>query len=220
MRQIKEKLQAITLRERGYSLNEIVVRVGVAKSTASLWVRNIPLSEKARERLLTKIKLGQVVSAERKRGKTQALIQSYFDEATRGFNENFLNKKQIRVLCSLLYWCEGAKSQYNGVHFVNSDPALIRLFLKLFHEGFSIDKKRIIARIHLHQYHNPGHQLKFWSQATGLSPSQFRKPYLKPNTGKRIRKDYPGCIAIRYGSNNIARELLTTAKAFMAFMGA
>lgn len=61
----EEKLKAIALREQGYSLNEIIDRVGVAKSSVSVWVRNIPLTVKAKKRLLTKIKLGQLIAAEK-----------------------------------------------------------------------------------------------------------------------------------------------------------
>lgn len=41
-----EKRQAIELRYAGYSVDEIADKVGVAKSTVSLWVRGIPLQRK------------------------------------------------------------------------------------------------------------------------------------------------------------------------------
>lgn len=63
-RKIKEKLKAIKLRGQGFSLNEILKEIDVSKSSVSEWVRNVPLSNSARKRLLTKIKLGQLISAE------------------------------------------------------------------------------------------------------------------------------------------------------------
>ncbi len=56
---IDEKLRAIRLREKGYSLGEIVEIIEVAKSTVSVWVRNVPLTKIARDRLLTKYHLGR-----------------------------------------------------------------------------------------------------------------------------------------------------------------
>ena len=216
---IEEKLQAIQLREQGYSVNEIVERVGVAKSSVSTWVRNVLLSPQARTRLLTKIKLGQVVSAERKHEQMRNLLDEYFQAALQEMGGQEFQKIHKKILCALLYWCEGVKSHYNGVAFINSDPRLIQLFLGLFRESFDVDEEKIKPRIHLHEYHDPQTQLHFWAQITGIPEAHFSKPYLKPHTGKRIRKDYPGCLSIRYGSNDMARRLLSVAKAFFVVYG-
>ena len=47
------KARAIELREQGWSVNDIAVELGVARSTAWLWVKHLPLdpdSERARSR--------------------------------------------------------------------------------------------------------------------------------------------------------------------------
>ena len=49
-----EKIRAIKLRREGLSYREIRKHVPVAKSTLSLWLKNIPLKEKDRKRLYTK----------------------------------------------------------------------------------------------------------------------------------------------------------------------
>lgn len=216
---IEEKLQAIKLREQGYSVNEIVERVGAAKGSISVWVRNIPLTPDSRARLLTKIKLGQRISAERKHARVQSVFDGYIQAALKEIEGEDFQKIHKKILCALLYWCEGIKNHYNGVAFVNSDPRLIALFLGLFRESFDVDEEKIKARIHLHEYHDPQTQLHFWAQATGIPEAHFGKPYLKPHTGKRIRKDYPGCLSIKYGSNDMARQLLSVAKAFFAAYG-
>lgn len=215
----KEKLEAIRLREKGYSLNEILQNVGVAKSSISMWVRNVSLTADARKRLLTKIKLGQLISAERKHAKTLASIQNHFDEASSQISNINLDRFLKRLICSLLYWCEGTKNQYTGVAFVNSDPKLIKTFIELFRDGFDVDEKKFRACIHLHEYHNSQKQHEFWAKVADIPLNQFRHPYLKPNTGKRVRKNYQGCISIRYYSNDIARQLLTTAEAFLLRSG-
>src|ERR1700755_299181 len=48
---LREK--ALELRKQGWSVNDLAVRLGVAKSTAYLWVKHIPLdpdSERARQK--------------------------------------------------------------------------------------------------------------------------------------------------------------------------
>lgn len=165
-RKIEEKLKAIELRKKGYSLSEIVAKIGVAKSSVSVWVRNVFLSDKARRRLLTKIKLGQLISAENKRQRTQKIIDNYRRQAIREVVRKSLDKIYKKIMCSLLYWCEGSKDYYKGVYFANSDPRLVKTFLQLFRESFDLNEKRFRACVHLHQYHNSMKQLKFWSDIT------------------------------------------------------
>jgi orotate phosphoribosyltransferase-like protein len=45
------KEKAIKLRKNGYSLKEISEKLNIAKSTASVWLRNIKLTQKAKKRL-------------------------------------------------------------------------------------------------------------------------------------------------------------------------
>lgn len=209
---LKDKV--VQRRKQGNSLNELHSIFGVSKSTLSLWLRDVRISDKAKTRLLRKITVGQYVSAENKKKKTQALLKKYFDQAINDINKIHFNRKILKLICSLIYWCEGAKDQFGGVMFTNSDPNLIRTFLVLFRNSFNLDENKFRACIHLHSYHDPNKQLQFWSQITKIPTSRFIKPFLKKNTGKRIREGYPGCISIRYHSNDIARQLLTITRAF------
>lgn len=218
-RKIKEKLKAIELRERGFSLNEILKEINASKSSVSVWVRNVRLSNNARKRLLTKIKLGQLISAENKRKRTEDILKKYLQEAGREIEKRSLDRVAARIFCSLLYWCEGGKSHFQGLNFTNSDPHLVRTFLFLLRKGFNLDEGKFRPCIHLHKYHNIKSQINFWSKITKIPKSQFIKPFLKLNTGKRIRKDYPGCIGIRYHSNDLARQILMTAEAFLSKHG-
>lgn len=213
---VEEKLKAVRLRKRGYSLNEIVEKIGVAKSSISLWVRNITLTSRARKRLLTKIKLGQLAVAENKRKRTRETINSYRLKASKEVNLAWINKKISKIICSLLYWCEGAKSLYRGVDFTNSDPELIKTFIYLLRNSFNLDENKFRVCVHLHHYHDIEKQLKFWSGITRIPRNQFIKPFLKKNTGKIIRKSYEGCVSIRYHDTALGRQLLMTAKAFLS----
>lgn len=212
---IAEKRIAEQMRRQGYSLNEIAQKLHVAKSTVSLWVRDVELSEKAKECLLSKIKLGQYISAENKKKRTKEGLDNYYNNALVEIGKTTLNKSSARTACALMYYCEGNKSLFNGVCFTNSDPALIKTFLFLFRKGFDIDERKLSACIHLHEYHDAAQQLDFWSRTTGIPESQFSKPYLKPNTGKRIRKNYQGCVSVRYHNNDMGRQLLMIGKAFL-----
>jgi len=210
---IEEKLKAIELRKHGYSLNEIIEKIGVSKSTASNWLKNIKLNHSGRLRLSERIKLGRLKSAEKKRNKTEEKLKYFYAEGLRDIDKISLNKSTIRMLCSLIYWCEGIKNHFQGVTFINSDPKLIRIFLYLLRKGYDIEESKFRICIHIHEYHDPLKQMTFWSGITNIPTNQFIKPYLKQNTGKRIRLGYEGCISLRYRNNDLARQLLMMAKA-------
>src|SRR3989344_6829669 len=53
-----EKNRALSLRLRGKSIKEIAREVGVAKSTVSLWCRDIVLSKEQTEKLQEKMRQG------------------------------------------------------------------------------------------------------------------------------------------------------------------
>ena len=108
----------------------------------------------------------------------------------------------------MLYWCEGGKTEKAKLSFINSDPILVRYFVDNFRKAFDVDESRFRPMIHIHNYHNADTQTKFWSDITKIPVSQFTKPYNKPNTGKRIKKDYQGCISLRYYGRKVREEMM------------
>ncbi|MDQ5949811.1 MAG: hypothetical protein QG563_318, partial [Patescibacteria group bacterium] len=56
------KAQVINLRKSGFSISELSNKFGVSKSTVSTWVKNIPLSIKAKARIDSLYTAGQVKS--------------------------------------------------------------------------------------------------------------------------------------------------------------
>lgn len=215
--EVKEK--CVELRQRGFSINEIATETNIAKATLSEWLRNVKLSTPARQRLISRIKKGRFVSAENKKRRTQSYLDSYFRNSINALDSLRVDTTTARILCGVVYWCEGAKNQFSGVKFTNSDPTVIASFLYLFRRGFEIDESKLRALIHLHEYHDKNKQLAFWSKVAKIPKSQFIRPYLKPHTGKRIRNDYQGCVTISYYSNDLARQLLMLGKAFFARYG-
>ncbi len=216
---ILNKLEAIRLRKKGYSLNEIVEKLNVAKSSVSLWVRDVELHSKAKRRLLTRVRKGQLAARESKKRKIRQIMDNYFESASRKFQVEKLNPEISRAICAVMYWCEGAKNHYSGVRFTNSDPSLVSAFLHFFRKSFQVDETKFRVCVHLHKYHKKSKQLEFWSKVTKIKKDRFIKPFNKPNTEKRIRENYQGCISVYYHSNDMARQLLMTARAFLSKHG-
>lgn len=211
-----EKQKAINLRKEGYSLNEIAEVVPASKSTISLWVKDVPMSISAQKRLASRYTYAQIRSQEVIKGKTLEKNRIISQKVQDTLTTVSFNKKQQKILCAMIYWCEGNKGVRDLVFFTNSDPQLIKTFLSLFRNSFEIIEEKFRVCMHLHSYHNEIKQKEFWSKITSIPQSQFFKTYQKPNSGLYKKEGYQGCVQIRYMNVSIARELLALARAYMS----
>lgn len=209
--------KAISLRKKGYSLNEVASQLGISKSSASLWLRDISLPKKARERIEQRRVKARIHAGETNRQKTNRRISCAYEYGQEVVKASNLTPDGLRVLCALVYWCEGAKiRRRNTFSFSNSDPELVTMFMRLFRSGFPVNESKLRLNLHVHEYHNSNKQLQFWSNLTNIPLSQCHKPYLKPHTSKRTREGYEGCVSIRYLDVTVARDVEGIAKAFLS----
>lgn len=216
MPRLKSKFfKAQNLRKRGASLKELSQKLGISKSTASLWSRNIILSNKAQRRLLGVISKAQLISAQKRIAKTNESRFQYENKGRELIARIKISDDILKLFCGLLYWCEGSKADDNTVQFTNSEPKLIKSFVELLRRSFILDEKKFRVSLHLHGYHSAKKQIDFWSKITKIPKKQFIKPYRKPNTGKRIKLSYQGCVNLRYNDVKVARELLGIGQAFL-----
>lgn len=214
---IEVKDKALRLRKKGYSIKEISDKLNIAKSTSSLWVRNLELDEKARERLVKRRLIGYYKTALRWKEKNIEEELKYTEVGDEVVSKVSRNNESLKLFCSLLYWCEGSKGRV--ISFTNSDPLLIKTFLTTFRRGFTPNEKKFRILMHLHGYHNEKIQKNFWSKLTNIPRNQFNKTYHKLNTKKRIKENYQGCISLRYYDSKIAKELKAIYKSFVENMG-
>lgn len=208
--------KAKRLRKEGFSLSEIALRLHISKSTSSLWVRGISLNERATQRLRHRREIGfENMRATRRRllEQERRTIRKYSQNDI--FNLN-LSPALRRILCALLYACEGGKRTKEGVRFMNSDPNLVRSFLVLMRKGFKIDENRFRVCLHLHDYHDENKEKIYWSKITGIPVKQFIKPFHKKNSKITIKENYRGCASIRYHDSNIARRILDLAEGVLS----
>jgi predicted transcriptional regulator len=212
---ILEHRKAIALRKRGYSVKEIAAILPIAKSTVSFLVQGVKLNKKAEARIIKRIGLGRLRAGQAKKERVRMFEEKCLEDGRILNSAIYQDVQFAKIMCAMLFWCEGNKNPRHGMYFTNSDPNLIRKFLELLRKSFKIDESKFHPCIHIHEYHDPKKQLDFWSKATNIPKEQFIRPYRKVNTAKRIREGYQGCIGIRYCSNNLARELIGIAKAFL-----
>jgi len=213
MRIEMNRAKARKLRKDGFSFREISEKLGISKSTASLWLRGIELSVSAKKRIIDLGVAGRRKATETNDRKRIDENKKILEKIERNFEGISCSEIDYKVECALLYWCEGTKYEKNtSVSFINADPEMIRYFLYVFRKAFNLDEKKFRALIHLHEYHDAARQLKFWSDITKIPINQFNKPYLKKNTGKNKKENYPGCISIRYSDIRIYKEIMFIIK--------
>lgn len=215
-----EKEKAISLRKKGFSFSEISETLRVSKSSVSVWVKDIPLSKHAKQ----KIEKNRIDARNRAAITHRRQVDNKFSDAHLYGKEVIakaaINADTARLLCAIMYWCEGTKIRRGEIlSFTNSDPLVIASFLRLLREGFSIDEQKLRVSVHLHEYHDTGVQLRFWSKVTTISLTQFHRPYQKPHTGIRTREGYQGCASIRYLNVDFGRRLEAIATVFLNKMG-
>jgi len=199
-------LSAAKLRRSGYSLREISEKLKISKSTASLWVRKQKISDIGKKRLDNLSIKGREKSKLALHKKRINRLKKIEKECTVLLKKSNFKKDDLKLMLSLLYWCEGGKTD-KRVTFINSDYSLIKLFLKLLRKSFPINENKLKALLHLHVYHNRKEMLEYWASTTGIKLENI-SIYNKKNSGIRKKDGYKGCISIRYGDCQILNEIM------------
>jgi transposase len=193
--------EARDLRTQGLSYNEIAARLDVAKSSVSLWVRDLPRPERfnyvANPRRYEGLR--RYMASQRQARAVQRVKETEAAAAEIGD----LSDREVVIAGAIAYWCEGAKNKPNRkadrVMFINSDPGLIRFFLR-FLDVAGVNRGDLILRTYIHENASVEAAERFWLEVTGVQPSQFRSPVLKHHNPKTHRtnvgENYHGCLRI------------------------
>lgn len=208
---ILEKEKAKELRKSGYSLSEISSNLNVSKSTASLWTKHVKINQLGVDRIKEKSKSARSKVFEILHNRKLERLSIADLEAEKRISEFQLDSYTAIVALSIMYWCEGSKDD-RSVHFTNSDPDLVKIFMKLFRQCFPVDEKKIKITAHLHDYHNEKEILEFWSSVTNVPLSQFNKPFRKESKHTFKKEGYKGCVRINYHNSHITRVIQLFAK--------
>ena len=209
---LQEKNEAIKLRERGFSYNEIMKKVFVSKSTLSLWCRDITLTASQEERLQKKklmgAELGRTRGAKRQQRRRIRVTQDIILKAIKAVGK--LNKRERFVAGIGLYLGDGNKGD-RGVGFSNANPEIIKFMVNWFEEFLQDSNKKIKCALWLHDNLDENKAKKFWSEYLGIPESQFTKTYVAKNieNSKKIRKNIHeyGIISMRIHCKEMQRTM-------------
>ncbi|MDP2704912.1 MAG: hypothetical protein U1D31_02080 [Patescibacteria group bacterium] len=203
MAKSKEKLFAHTLRREGKSILYISQQLNIAKSTVSVWCKDITLTSFQKSQLHKNSIIaghkGRMIGAMQNHLKKLQTIETYRIEAEK--NVGRLSAREQLLLGTALYWAEGGRKS-SGFSFVNSDPNMIAFISKWLQGSFQIQKEDFIPRIYINELHKPRAEkiLKFWSALLQLPRNQFRRISFIKTKQKKMYENYDnyyGMLALK-----------------------
>ena len=207
---IREK--AIAFRQAGKTYDEIARVLLVPKSTLSVWLHKLELTADARSRLLKRRRahnkfIRSIAHAVHKKKRRAYLLR--IDKNNKNLFTQLENPEVAKLALAILYQAEGTKSGRSWLTFGNSDPAMIRLFLRLLSHCYVIDKSRFRCTVQCRADQNIEYLESFWSRTTRIPPAQFYKTRIDPRSvGKPSKNhDYKGVCRIDYFSADVFNDL-------------
>lgn len=173
-------------REEGLPITEICKRVGAAKSSVSVWVRDIELTPEQKETLHQ----GHYAYRAQQSGghanarKFRTIRENYQEEGRIKAKE----KDPLHIAGCMLYWGEGSKAR-NALSLANSDPDLICFYLQFLQESLQIPEQQITVRIYCYISNGISQEEieKYWFDKLNLPTSSFRKSVinLRPKSSQQ-----------------------------------
>jgi transcriptional regulator with XRE-family HTH domain len=216
-----ERLAARRIRrEEGASIKDIARRVGVSVSSVSLWVRDIELTPEQHRKLL----LGNPAYNRQLAGwRANRRIASRRRRASQDEGRERARRADPFFLAGcMLFWAEGDKCR-NAVRVTNSDPDLLRLFVRFLRECYGAPIERIAVNCNLFADHVERQREieDFWLRTLELPRSCLRKSivnvYSKYSQKKRKNKLPYGTCKVVYSDTRTVQSIYGAIQEYAGF---
>lgn len=193
---VQEREQAIQLRREGFSYNDILREIPVAKSTLSNWLKDLPLTNEEKQTLKKRrnsnISRGRIRAATANRRNRLEREKQWLEEAKKEFEQNS-NDPFFYVGISL-YWAEGTKRNGN-CSFVNSDLEMVSVFVSWLETFAQVPRETLYYRLYLHKSYDHENCEQFWANGLRVSVSTFKRTVYKSSKSLvKKRPSYKGCM--------------------------
>lgn len=182
-----EKIEKLKeLRSQGYSINELVEKLAMPKTTIWHHIHSIKLLPiyvsriRSRQGGSRKRKEARIKEAE---AKARIILSSRHREAM--------------IALVMLYWGEGHKGRCD---FINTDGNMISFYLQTLRNVFNIPNDGFMPTMRIFSGMDREECLSYWSKVTGFPKKQFK---IRFNDGMtRGRSEHGMCrIIVRKGGN-------------------
>jgi hypothetical protein len=209
------RLRARAMRAEGKSLNQIATALGAAKSTISLWVRDVGLSEDQIADLRSRgSRLGgqnRGAQVNRERARAQRLVWQ-----KEGRERAAHHSTRLHFIGCLLYWAEGAKT-HRMVHFVNSDQDMLLVFMRFLREEMQVADEKIKIHVQCHTSDSAEIQRieRYWLDLFALPDSALKKTRIRPSSLATHNHHVNGICTIRVQSTALTQRIMGAVQEYM-----
>lgn len=213
-----EQQLARRLRADGWSVKAIERQLGVARSSVSVWVRDVPLSPTQLQHLADLERRGPVVSAERRSAAARGERLRYQDAGRTLARE----RGSLYAAGCMLYWAEGAKRR-NTVKLTNADPEVLAFFARFLRREFDVPPEKMRVHCNLFADHlSRQHEIEnFWLSRLRLRRAALQKStvnvYSKYSQKKRVNKLPYGTCALMVHSTRIVQTIYGSIQEYGGF---
>ncbi len=191
--------KAIELRLAGKSYGEVAKILDVSKGSLSLWFKNLKLPRATQKLLEEKMRIAREHNLfENNRRRTRAIRIENQQIRKNASNEiHSLSKYELLLIGTALYWGEGWKRQDKNpspyICFANSDPDMIKVFIRFLREVIGAPKEKLRGNIHIYPNIDAKSAINFWSKITAIPKERFHitTQVSKASKGKRPRNSLP-----------------------------
>jgi len=197
---VREKEQARELRRSGKSVKEITKILGVAKSSVSVWVKDIALTDEQKTQLLERMRMkgsydARVAGSKEHCRRLREIRRRWQEEGRKQAQK----KDPTHMAGCMLYWAEGSKlNNRNQVDMSNSNPYMLLLFLKFLRSFFHVKNSKVTFAInHYDDLVSLREAEKYWMRFLGLNQSNKRSATVN-NLSRYSHKKRAGFL--KYGT--------------------
>jgi hypothetical protein len=204
------KEEALALRESGMSMTVIERKLGIPRSTLSLWFKKIVLSDEQKA-LLTKNKAdgwakARMRAVESHRAHKALRLLEAKRQAEKTLSKLEITHELIDIGLAMLYYGEGAKSDRTSL--ANSDPKILRFFLAALASNYQVTALDVRCELHLRADQDGEAMKLYWSKELGIPLDRFRHiAYDQRTSGRPTYDHYKGVCVITCKSVAIQRKL-------------
>jgi hypothetical protein len=220
MARLADREKAIELRLKGKSYSEIKRILSVGKGTLSAWLAKYPLSK---ERLF-ELQGGNQARIERFRNTMQLKRETRQHIAYEKVRARVgtLTPREFYLAGLFLYWAEGTKMTRYTVALTNTDPSMLRFFIKWL-SALGVPQNKLKARLHLYTDMHIEKQTLFWAKELELPRSVFKNTYIK-NSDSTKRRNYKGrfghgTCSVWVGGRDLSDQVLMGVKVLEDMFG-
>jgi hypothetical protein len=211
-----ERQRAKELRQQGWRTHEIAKELQIRSDTIRKWVRDIELTDELRTSMSEENPHWEAQQNGGQTNKVKALEKRMVSQ--QAGRQKAHEGSELHLMACILYWAEGAKAR-NNLRFTNTDPYMLRLFMRFLREEMMIEEGLVSLQIFHHTIDTNEiariHQ--YWIDWLELPQDTHVNMQLKHGTQSRKRRYLNGICAIDLNRTEVLQHIYGAIQQYIGF---